>query len=248
MASSPAGRGTAVLDLSDRDRAIVALVARFKQAASSHIHELLFHNSNSLTPTNRALLRLTQRGYLTRIERRLVGGSRGGSGQYCYQLGRRGFYLFFDGRFSPWRTVNYHALGILDTFIVLKRLERAGVLTIAGMSTEPDCWMRIGSNELKPDLYVEVERGTGERLKLWIEQDMGTEGQKQLRAKLERYWQAYNDADVVTMPVFPRVVWVVVDAEREKELRWLIGQMRQNDAQVLFQVTTLAGLPGLLGG
>src|SRR3954447_9498518 len=142
------------LDLSGRDRQVVQLIARFKQASSRQVHELLFPGV-TYTPADRTLKRLTDRGYLTRIERRTVGGSRGGSGQYVYGLGRRGFFLFYDGRFSPPRTVNYHALAILHSYIVLHRLQRAGRLEIAGLSTEPDCWVKIGGNELKPDLYVE---------------------------------------------------------------------------------------------
>src|SRR3954447_18081319 len=143
------------LDLSGRDRLVVQLIARFKQASSRQVHELLFPGV-SYTPADRSLKRLTQAGYLTRIERRTVGGSRGGSGQYVYGLGRRGFYMHYDGRFSPPRTANYHALEILNTYIALRRLELAGRLQILGLSTEPDCWVRIGGDELKPDLYVEL--------------------------------------------------------------------------------------------
>lgn len=232
-------------ELSGRDRHIVQLVARFKQVSSRQLHELLFTDI-SHTPADRALRRLTERGYLQRIERRMVGGSRGGSGQYVYALGRRGFYLHFDGAYRPWRTVNYHALAIVDAFITLRRLERAGVLAVAGFSTEPDCWARIAGNELKPDMYIDLERA-GQRLKLWLEIDMGSEGQRQLREKLERYWRAYNDADVAEWPVFPRVLWVAVDEERAKELRWLVEQ-GPKDARPLFDVTALDVLAGWFGG
>src|SRR5919107_3335473 len=100
------------VELSGRDRLVVQLIARFKQASSRQVHELLFPGV-TYTPADRALKRLTDRGYLTRIERRTVGGSRGGSGQYVYGLGRRGFFMHYDGRFNPPRTVNYHALAVL---------------------------------------------------------------------------------------------------------------------------------------
>lgn len=232
------------LDLPPRDRAIVRWVADFKQMSSSQIHELLFAASASHTPTNRALRRLVASGHLLRIERRIVGGARGGSGQYVFQLGRRGFYLFFDGRFSPWRTVNYHALAIVDTVLALRRLERAGFLSLVGMSTEPNCHVRIGNEDLRPDLYIELAWPGGDRLKLFFEIDMATEGQKQLRDKLMRYWRAYNEADVSVWPIFPRIIWVAVDAERDKELRWLIGSLPP-DSQVLFSVCTLATLADL---
>lgn len=178
------------LDLSGRDRLVVQLIARFKQASSRQVHELLFPGV-SYTPADRTLKRLTQAGYLTRIERRTVGGSRGGSGQYVYGLGRRGFYMHYDGRFSPPRSVNYHALAVLDSYIIIRRLEQAGRHSVLGFSTEPDCWMRVGGDELKPDLYVELKRPAGD-LRLWLEVDMATEGQRQIRDKLDRYWRAYN--------------------------------------------------------
>jgi hypothetical protein len=225
----------------------VALVSRFKQVSSNHITELLFADLKSSTPAHRTLTRLTEQGFLSRIERRLVGGNKGGSGQYVYQLGRRGFYMHHTGRYQPARAVSYHTVEIAECFVALKRLERESQLAVMGFSTEPDCWRVIGGTELKPDMFVELAYRDGRTEQLWIEVDMGTEGQKQLKGKLEAYWRAYNDADVNQVPVFPRVIWVGVDDERAKELRWLIGQGPQ-DARRLFAVTTRLGLPTLLQG
>jgi hypothetical protein len=87
----------------------------------------------------------------------MAGGARGGSGQYVYSLGRRGFYQYFEGGYSAARSVNYHTLAIVDCFVTLRRLEREGAFKVLAMSTEPDCWAVIGGVELKPDLYVEQE-------------------------------------------------------------------------------------------
>jgi hypothetical protein len=195
-----AGRGgkpmasDAALDLSGRDRLIVQLIARFKQASSRQVHELLFPNV-TYTPADRALKRLTDRRYLTRIERRTVGGSRGGSGQYVYGLGRRGFYLHYDGRFILPRMVNYHALAVLDTFIVLRRLELAGRLRVAGLSVEDEAWVKVGGDDLRPDMYADMILADGRHMKVNFEIDMATEGQKAIRDKLQRYWRIYYDAD-----------------------------------------------------
>lgn len=223
------------LDLSPRDASIVTLIARFRQASSRQVHELLFHDL-SHTPADRALKRLTDLHYLARIERRTVGGARGGSGQYVYTLGRRGFYLHFDGSFSVGRTVNYHGLAVLDAHIALKRLEAAGQLQVAGFSTEPDCWVNIQGDQLMPDYFVDLGR-----LRLWFEVDMGTESQRIIREKLARYWRAYNNADE-TMGEWPLIVWLAIDEERAKELRWIIGQQTKEQQQ-LFRVRTLANLP-----
>lgn len=231
-------------ELSDRDRRVIALVTRFKQLTARHITYLLFNDVLSKTPVDRTLKRLADRGYLLRTERRIVGGARGGSGQYVYSLGRRGFFLTQAGRFAPMRTVNFHTLAIADAFIELKRLEQAGELVIIGVSTEPDCWVRVGGVELKPDMHVELAQPSVEPLKLWLEIDMGTESQRQIREKLERYWRAYNEADVTTWPVFPSVVFLAVDEERERELKWLVGQ-GPKEAQKIFQVCTLAHFASL---
>jgi hypothetical protein len=232
------------LSLTGRDRQIVALIARFKQASSRQVHELLF-TGVSYTPADRALKRLTDRGYLTRIERRTVGGSRGGSGQYVYGLGRRGYFMHYDGgSFRPGRVVNYHALAILDAYLVMVRKQRENRLDILGYSTEPDCWVKVAGDELKPDLFLELRRPTGNSIKLWLEIDMATEGQKQLRDKLARYWRVYQADE---LDEFPLVLWVAIDDERAKELRWLIGQEKP-EAQKLFRVTTLADLPAILRG
>lgn len=218
------------MDLSDRDRAIVAAVARFGQMSSKQIRALIFDDV-SATPCDRALQRLARSHYLIRIEHRMVGGAKGGSGQYVYTLGRRGFYLFNTGRFNPARTVNYHSLTIVDCYLTIRKLESAGVLDIKGYSAEPDCWVTVGGQELRPDLYIELDR-RGLELRAFLEIDMATEGQRKIREKLTAYWKAYNSADV---PVFPLVLFVAVDDERAKELAWMIEQGQEPR---LFRVVT----------
>lgn len=232
------------IELSGRDLSIVQLIARFKQLSSSHVHNFLFHDKSTRTPTDRALRRLVASGFLAKIERRTVGGARGGSGQFVYQLGRRGYFMHFEGRYSPWRAVNYHALAIADSYLVAHRLALSGEITVAGFSTEPDCWVSVGRFELRPDLYLDLQNRSG-ALKLWLEVDMATEGQGRIKEKLERYWKAYNDVDVEQWPVFPRIVFVAIDAERERELKWIIEQ-GPKEAQALFQVTAVDKLAPLL--
>ena len=242
MAEDP----TPAIELSERDLNVLRYVARFKQLSSSQIRSLLFYGHNNTTPADRALRRLVSRSYLHRIERRIVGGTKGGSGQYVYELGRRGFFLFFTGRHNPSRTVHPHSLGIADSYITLRQLERAGRLRIAGMSTEPDCWATVGGVDLRPDMRADLDI-EGRRVLFWVEVDMATESQKQLRGKLESYWRAYNDADVEQWPVFPRTIWIAVDDERARELSWLVSQMPEQ-SRALFVVCTPTTLPALFGG
>jgi len=222
--------------LDQRDYATVQLVARFKQMTAAQIHELLFFSLSSHMPCHRTLHRLMTQKYLARIERRTVGGAKGGSGQYVYFLGVAGHHLMREGRYNPARTIDYHALAIVDTYIQLARLEREGKLRIVGYSTEPDCWVNVAGHELKPDMYVELERGRSV-VKLWLEADLGSEGQKQIKGKLLRYWRAFDAADSEQWPEWPRILFVCVDDWRANELAWIIRQGKP-EQQALFRVTT----------
>lgn len=176
---------------------------------------------------------------MARIERRQAGGSRGGSGQYVYQLGPRGHTLFRDGRYIPMRSVNYHTLAIVDAYMILHRLHVGGQLSIRGFSTEPDCWATIAGHELKPDLFIDIEQRDGRgQLKLWLEVDMGSEGQRQIKDKFRRYWLAHGQADAEEWPTFPGIVFVAVDEYRARELLWLLEQGPE-EGRRLFRITTL---------
>lgn len=232
-------------DLSTRDLAVLRHVARFKQLSAKQIRALLFTDVTTDTPSDRTLLRLVERSYLRRIERRLVGGARGGSGQYVYELGRRGHFLFYTDRHNPRRTVDHHSIAIADVYIAFKQLEREGVFSIVGMSTEPDCWVTIGGVNLRPDMRIDVE-GKSRRQPLWLEIDMATEAQKQIRAQLDGYYKAFDNTDGEEVGVFPLVIWLAIDEERARELTWIISQMPEN-ARRLFRVSSIANIPTIFG-
>lgn len=233
----------------DRDRQIVLTVGRFGQLTTEHLASLHFHGITSRTPLDRALKRLVERRYLARIERRMVGGTGAGSGQYVYQLGSAGWTLVGRlGRYYPYRAINYHTLAIADAYIELLELERSGRIEIAGLLTEPDSWRTIAGVELRPDLYVEVYKHFPERtLALWLEVDMGTERPKQIKDKLAMYWHAYENSDETTMPPDSVVAFLSPDEERAKALRWIIGQ-GDPEAQRLFGAFTIANFAPILLG
>lgn len=221
-----------------RDLRIVQWVARFGQLGSGHIQTLDGgFELKSSTPYSRALRRLTANGYLIRIERRMVGGTKGGSGQYVYALGRKGYYLFHEGRYNPARNIRYHSIAIADAFLEFRRLEYRGLLKINGFSSEPDCHVSIGGVVVRPDMTLDINLPDATRLQLFIEVDQGTETQAQIRSKLDMYWRAYNNADIDEWPIFPKVLFIGIDEARAKELKWIIGRM-PDDAQALFDVTT----------
>lgn len=146
----------------------------------------------------------------------------------------------------PYRSVHYHTLAIADAFIGLKRLEREGTIEVIGVATEPDTWRVIAGADLRPDLYVELGIPSKRMsISLWIEIDMGTERQKQLKEKLARYWHAYQHATAEDMAVYPRVLFLVPDDERLKEINWLINSGPE-EARELFRVQKQDCFPQLL--
>lgn len=221
-------------------------VGRFGQLATSHVKAVFFKDVSN-TPCDRALVRLVRRRYLARIERRIVGGSGAGSGQYVYQLGPEGWKLCRkETRYWPYRAINYHMLAVADAYVALKELEHEGRYKVVGFSTEPDTWMTVAGAELRPDLFVEVADMEMRRsLAWWVEVDMGTERQKQLKDKMARYYHAWQHSGEGEMSIFPLIVFLVPDRERLDELSWIIGRGAE-EAQTLFNVALMNNFPQAL--
>lgn len=225
----------------ERDRQIVLTIARFKQLTSGQLSELLFHDVASHTPLARALRRLVASGHLARIERRLVGGTGAGSGQYVYQLGSAGWRLSGrEGRYWAFRSVDYHTLAIADVFVSLKKAERERTIKVLTYETEPDTWQELSGVKLTPDMYVELAiPSRRETVVLWIEVDLGTERQKQIKDKFARYWHAYQYVEGAE--VFPLVVVATPDKQRTYDVqRWL--NSGPEEARKLFRVVEASEL------
>jgi hypothetical protein len=236
--------------LAARDRQIVTLVDRFGQLSSAHICSLVFSSNASSTPCDRALKRLVNEKMLARVERaRLVGGVRGGSGSYVYQLGRAGWAVVGrEGRYYGSSVVNYHSLAIADTYVALRTAEHDGWLQVLDYGTEPDCWAVVGGQELKPDLYAELAlMSSGIKLAAWLEVDLGTERQRQIKDKLQRYWNAYQRADESELPVFPLVLFLVPDEARRREVEAVVDRGPE-EGQALFRVVEQSSFPQVLMG
>lgn len=223
----------------DRDRQILLTVARFGQASAGQLRSLHFADVSSVTPLRRALKRLVAHRLLAVIERRMVGGSGAGSGQYVYQLGAAGWtFTGRPGRYYPLRMVNYHTLAIVDAYVEVMYLQHEGKILINTATSEPDSWMTIAGADLRPDLYLEMTQDfTARRYYLWLEVDMGTERQKAIKDKLARYWHAYQHATDVELPAFPLVVFIAPDDGRARELRSIV-EKGSEEAQRLFIVST----------
>lgn len=204
--------------VSTRDLQIISFVARFGQVTADHVREFIFKDNASKTPCDRAMTRLVSQKLLVRIEKRTVGGAKGGSGQYVYQIGPAGWKLAqTEGSYWQARSVNYHSLAIAEVFVAIQ-----SALDVIRYETEPDSHVKVNYIPLLPDLYVELKIGTKER-RAWLEIDLATERPKQLKDKLRRYHEAWNGAGEQWDP-WPWVVWVVPDEKRKAELESLIAQ------------------------
>ncbi|MEA9985666.1 replication-relaxation family protein [Subtercola sp. RTI3] len=226
-----------------RDRQIVLLVNQFHQLTSGHVRDLVFHDTTGMPPF-RALKRLVESRHLVRIEKKMAGGSSGGSGQYVYQLGSEGWKLARrEGRYYPQSAVNYHTLAIADVHVQLKKLERTGEIKIIGFMNEFDSAVIIGGAKLTPDYQVEIGiPAKRQSLSLWIEIDLGTERPKQIKDKLMRYWHAYQNATEHDLATFPVVLFLAPDEERVKELRWVISR-GDEETRALFMVGLMSDFP-----
>lgn len=232
-----------------RDLDIIRLVGRLQYLTSAHIHQLIFHNTSSLTPCKRALLRLTKLNYLQRTERRPPGGSKGGSAQYVYRLGHRARWLFDEPPPAARRDTVDHTLGVADCFAIVRELQRDG-LPVHMMLTEPDSHRQVGGRKLEPDLFIEFEHKIYGFVRLCLEIDMDTQRPKRILNKMQLYidaWHYSSDRDREAWAVWPRVPFVAVNDGRARELEWMISQLPEAD-RPLFMVTTRPKLRELLTG
>ncbi|AZZ51410.1 replication-relaxation family protein [Rathayibacter festucae] len=228
--------------LLDRDRQIVLSIGRFGQLAAGHVRALHFEGLTE-RPVYRALNRLIERGVLARIERRMIGGTGAGSGQYVYQLGSVGWRLAGkDGRYAPSKAVNHHTMAIVDAYIEVLRRAVAPRYRFDMVETEPDSHRTIGSVVVRPDLYFQIsDMFEQEYRHWWLEVDRGTESRTKITQKLV----AYVAAKRASKAFIPSVLFVAQDDRRARELRWMLEQYEHNDPE-LFLVSTASEFAGLI--
>jgi hypothetical protein len=225
--------------LSERDQELIQLVAKFKQMTRGQIRDSLFRDLASATPADRTLKRLLEQGYLSRL-RRLVGGDRGGSGQYVYQLGRAGWRLLDKpGEYWAPRAINLHSLAVADCYVTLKQAERDASFEVLAFVTEPACHRGVGDVLLTPDAYVEVGHHA-ERVKraFFLEADRATEHTDKIQEKCSRYWRAYQ---LWQGEYFPSVAFVVPDERRGREIGRVVAS-GPPQARALFRWVEVSSL------
>ncbi len=236
---SAAGFDALNSQLSERDRAIVADVLRFKLLSARQIEALHFSaelHATTMTAARtcrRVLNRLVRDRLLVRLQRRTVGGVWAGSASFIYAVGPIGHLLDDAGRTrrrfrEPTATFVNHTLAIVDVLVHLRQAERRSRVEILRLESEPSCWRPMGShgNVLRPDLFVALALNDYEHHS-FVEVDLGTEGLPRLIAKCRSY-VAYFDSGVeqATHDIFPRVIWLLNDEARAKRLLDTIHRRR----------------------
>lgn len=241
--------------LTDRDRAITRTVAAWRLMSGDHLQRLFFADGGPSASRARvgrsALARLTELGLLRRLER-VIGGVRGGSAGFVYEVAPAGERLLAywngeglkrpRGTHEPGRRFVTHTLAVSDAAVRLREAERAGRADVLELEGEPAAWRHhVGPGgrrlTLKPDAYARLVVGDYED-SWFIEIDLATESSSAVRRQCEAYLGYYRSGrEQAAREVFPRVLWVVPDRPRGELLQRVVAGLG-GPAEELFVITT----------
>jgi hypothetical protein len=237
--------------LSDRDLLILERVGALRLLCAHQVQALLFSDDRHASPATaarscrRTLERLTRRGLLTRLDRR-VGGVRSGSASFVYALTSLGQRVIRDdgprrrlGEPSE-RFVN-HTLSVADVFVQISVQAQQRGWELLHWQGEPDCWRTVntlgGRIILRPDFYVVLDVD-GYEFRWFVEIDRATEHLPAITRKCRLYHSYYKGGYEQRLnKVFPRVLWLVPDENRVDRIRAVIDSDRRLTAD-LFRVAT----------
>jgi hypothetical protein len=251
--------------LGDRDLQIVRTLARVRVATVRQLERLCFAGPSPLSSARRCqrtLERLTEWRVVARLDRR-IGGTRAGSAGFVYGLDAAGQWI--AGRagpaggsrprrpWTPSRPFLGHALAVSEVYVRLSEVARLGAFEIEAFEGEPACWRAFNGAGgelvfLKPDAYIRL--GTEELTEqTFVEVDCGTESSVALARKCDRYrlyWSSGREQR--RHGVFPRVLWLVQDQRRHDQLIDVIGR-QPAEAWRLFRVALFdESVHALVGG
>ncbi|WP_462189234.1 MULTISPECIES: replication-relaxation family protein [unclassified Frankia] len=186
---------------------------------------------------------MVARRLLARLPRR-IGGVRAGSAGFVYTLDVAALRILDPERSRwqrPWPVGSLflaHSLAVTELYTALRKAEAAGRLVVARFQAEPASWRSFsgpaGRMVIKPDARVALRLGRYEDTWM-VEVDRATESLPTIRRKAElyiKYWQSGREGEV-----FPRVLWVVPDEGRRRQLLAVLGRLPADTWQ-LFTVAT----------
>ena len=216
--------------LSERDRRLLLDVADLRLVTGRQLQRLSFAgpdaSSHNSRVARRNLERLTGRGLLQRLHRR-VGGIRAGSSSYVYAITATGTQSIgrphHRGQVrEPSLAFLSHQLAVVEVVVALREAEHSGLLAALQVETEPTCWRALNDGRgsvLKPDLFLTAAT-TNEELLAFIEVDQGTEHAAALSRKAGLYRAHYaSGQEQQREGVFPEVLWLANDEPRQQQLR-----------------------------
>ena len=246
--------------LSSRDLAILASVAGHRFLTTRHVESLHFANHatsiSSARSARRVLRRLGEVGVLNHLERR-IGGVRAGSAGFIWTVGPFGARINGNGSAARWRRYEpslrllQHYLAIADVHVNIVAATRHEPIELLSLELEPNSWRRfLGlSGEprlLRPDLMAVTSTGPYED-HWFLEVDLGTEHPPTVVEKCRLYVDYANSGEEQErLGVFPRVVWIVLDEDRQRRLQTALQRAQLDDQ--LFRVVTAENLLDLLMG
>lgn len=236
--------------LDDRDWAIIQSLDQLGYLTTRQVERLHYPLSeftalSAARTARRTLSRLHAQHVIRHLERR-IGGLRAGSASFVWTLDEIGGRLLNHPSRrraqEPSRLHLDHTLAVAELVVQLTEVARAGEVEIVTVETEPNCWRTIpaahgGRLTLKPDLRLILGVSDEER-HFFVELDRDTEHRPVLARKCKTYLAAWQSGqEQAEHGVFPRVLWVVPDQEREAVIRSVIGALPSAPAGMF--VTTL---------
>ncbi len=222
-------------EMTDRDREIVAVLARVKLASGDQLRRALWPESSPADrrAARRTLERLTRWRVLARLERR-VGGLGRGSSSWTYALDVAGQRLGDQAGARrphlPREMMWQHALTGAEAYVRLAERLRDTTVTLSAYQGEPESWRHFAGPYgeplvLKPDAFVRLD---GEAFvdSFFLEIDTGSQSRTVIRTKLDQYRRyAATNQEQQAEGVFPRVFFLTTTAARVELLDELVAAL-----------------------
>lgn len=242
--------------LSERDRAILTDLGKFRLLTGRHIERLHFADGSPLTAARKSrstLQRLYAQKLISRLDRR-IGGIRAGSSGYIYALTASGQRIAsrhgpaggsrLRRHWEPSRLFTEHLLAISELYVGLVEADRAGAIELLDFQAEPACWRSWHGHGgevryVKPDALVQLAVGEVEAA-CFVEVDRGTESLSVIRRKSQAYVDYWHTGvEQARHELFPSVLWLTTDARRAEQI---VDELARLDPETwkLFRVDQLA--------
>jgi hypothetical protein len=240
--------------VSVRDMEVLRLIREHRFLTTKQIQRLLFWDHASpgaaIRATIRVVSRLELRTLIFKLSRQ-IGGVHAGSGSYIWGIDDAGDRLLRaengtrDSKrqrtFDPSPLFLAHTLAVAETRVMLEEAAHREELELITVTTEPTNWRtfagRGGTTQiLKPDLHAVTAIGEFED-HWFIEIDNGTESLPTVINKCQIYQRYYaSGREQQASGVFPKVIWLMVDARRRDRLMAAIEAEKRLDERLFIAV------------